>query len=161
MVWCMGAQGELDPHEQEACQNFIYCRPVMRALLALPPFALRYIRALREPVHSGSPSRRRGNHSSCVCVHVCGRLKSFVLQLSWSSAVFPWQADHINWLSCLGVGERERSLVVSVYSICLFLTLAWVPVLISISLWSPPQPRPSGSCVTFSACLWVSDIQGI
>lgn len=50
----------------------------------------------------------------------------------------------------------------SVYSICLFLTLAWISVLISTSLWSLLQPpQPSGLCATFSVCPWASDIKGI
>lgn len=65
VMYGMIAQGKLDSHRQ-SCHNFIYFRPVRRALLALPPSALRYTNALIRSFHGD----RALSHSSCVCLHV-------------------------------------------------------------------------------------------
>lgn len=84
------------------------------------------------------------SHSSCACVNVWGRLKSLVLQLSRSSAVFPRQADHINWLSCLGKKELGGGggFVSTVF--CLFLSFSYARMNFCfdfhLALISPPPP---------------------
>lgn len=92
---------------RKTCQNFIYCRPVMKKLCWL----LHLLRPdTQNAERSSSPCTQLtqytgGNHSSCVCIHVYGRLKSFVLQLSCSSAVFPRQARSYK-LTQLLAGKR-------------------------------------------------------
>lgn len=96
-----------------------------------------------------------GNHSSCVCVHVCGRLKSFVLRLSNCIAFFTQQADDKNWLSSLGGGRKEWCYdafynISSFSCVCMDFCLVFHPPLISTR--SPP-PQPSGLCATFFCML--------
>lgn len=105
------------------------------------------------------------SHSSCACVNVWGRLKSLVLQLSRSSAVFPRQADHINWLSCLGKKELGGGGGICVYSIlsvfifflCSHEFLFWFPSCFDLS----STPAPSGLCATSSSCSLASDMKEI
>lgn len=59
-------------------------------------------------------------------------------------------------------GVKKKKKVTSVSSICLFLMLVWISVLISIWLSSLLRPsEASGLRATFSACLRAGDIKGI
>ncbi len=136
----------------------------MRALPAPPPSARRYTNAeaLEAPVLSANRVADGGT-TAAVFVYMsvagwnplCSSCHAAV-----PSAVFPRQADHINWLSGLW-GKKGKHRRLSVYSIWLFYARIDFCFDFHLTLISPPPPQPSSLCATFPACLWVSDIKGI
>lgn len=102
-----------------------------------------------------SPTRGRGTTAAVFVYMSVAGWNPLCSSCHAAAQYSPRQADHINWLSCLG-GERVMS-VSTVFVFC----LRWHRFLSEFpSRFDLRPPHPYGLCATFSSCLWAGDIKG-
>lgn len=142
----------------ETCQNFIYCRPVMRALLALPPSAPRYTSAEL----SGSPCTQAhpvaGGQIQPLCLCTClWQVEILCVPVVMQQRSLPPTSRSYKLTQLLGEEkkkEKRRS-----GDVCLqYLSFSYARVDFCLDFHLAlisSTPHPSGSCATFF-CMLVS-----
>lgn len=120
----------------------------MRALLALPPCAIRYTEVLRSPC-----TQRTQSEQLCLCLWQVDILCAPVVTRQCSLP--PLQADHENWLSSLQKDEGKKGDVCPQYLSPSYACMDFC-FDFHLALISPPPPQPPLRIVCYFLCALAS-----